>query len=336
MVPYAGAFDTVGRRALVAWDGTREAARAANDALPLLENAEAVTVMFVGARETALEEHHPSIERMVHHLQRHGIAARAEETLHGDLRISDVLLSRAADLAADLLVAGAYHNSQLREALVGGVSRELLEDTSYNVGALLERVFAIRHARGIGKYLVNGTHVNQPGGLLEAAVLTENITYASGAKSNTGVSADTGANSIGTPDLLNCYFGLNRAYRRESVWCMNDETFLAISNLLDQSGRPLVRYNNGLSEIATLYSRPIAICPTMPSIGVNATPVILYVPRYFLCRHVKAGSYVQMSTEHPGAVEFGAVSFQGWIRMDSALVVPSNAVPPVSILQNAS
>jgi len=127
VVPYAGAFDTVGRRALVAWDGTREAARAANDALPLLENAEAVTVMFVGARETALEEHHPSIERIVHHLQRHGIAARAEETLQGDLRISDVLLSRAADLAVDLLVAGAYHHSQLREALVGGVSRDLLD-----------------------------------------------------------------------------------------------------------------------------------------------------------------------------------------------------------------
>jgi nucleotide-binding universal stress UspA family protein len=127
VVPYAGTFDTVGRRVLVAWDGTREAARAANDALPLLENAEAVTVMFVGTRETTLEEHHPSIERIVNHLQRHGVPARAEETLQGDLRISDVLLSRAADLAVDLLVAGAYHHSQLREALVGGVSREVLE-----------------------------------------------------------------------------------------------------------------------------------------------------------------------------------------------------------------
>jgi nucleotide-binding universal stress UspA family protein len=127
MVPYAGTFDTVGKRVLVAWDGTREAARAANDALPLLENAEAVTVVFVGARETALAEQRPSIERMVHHLQRHGIPARTEETLQGDLRISDVLLSRAADLAVDLLVAGAYHHSQLREALVGGVSRELLD-----------------------------------------------------------------------------------------------------------------------------------------------------------------------------------------------------------------
>jgi|SRR5271155_313107 len=127
VVPYAGTYDMVGRRALVAWDGTREAARAANDALALLDNAEAVTVMFVGAREATLAEHHPSIERMVHHLQRHGIPARTEETLQGDLRISDVLLSRAADLAADLIIAGAYHHSQLREALVGGVSRELLD-----------------------------------------------------------------------------------------------------------------------------------------------------------------------------------------------------------------
>jgi nucleotide-binding universal stress UspA family protein len=127
VVPYAGNFDTVGRRALVAWDATREAVRAVNDALPLLGQAEAVTVMYVGAQEASLEQHRPSLERIIRHLQRHGIAAKPEETLQGGIAISDVLLSRAADLAADLIVAGAYHHSQLREALVGGVSRELLE-----------------------------------------------------------------------------------------------------------------------------------------------------------------------------------------------------------------
>ena len=60
------------------------------------------------------------------HLERHGIGARTEETLRGDIPVSDVLLSRASDLDVDLIVAGAYHHSQLREALVGGVSRELL------------------------------------------------------------------------------------------------------------------------------------------------------------------------------------------------------------------
>jgi nucleotide-binding universal stress UspA family protein len=50
-----------------------------------------------------------------------------EEPVGGDVPIADLLLSRAADLGADLLVAGAYHHSQFREALIGGVSRDLLD-----------------------------------------------------------------------------------------------------------------------------------------------------------------------------------------------------------------
>jgi nucleotide-binding universal stress UspA family protein len=127
VVPYAGTFEAVGKRILIAWDGTREANRALNDAMPLLEGAEAVSVMFVGASQRDLDQHRPALERIVGHLQRHGIKATSEATLRGGLAISDVLLSRAADLAADLIVSGGYHHSQLREALVGGVSRELLE-----------------------------------------------------------------------------------------------------------------------------------------------------------------------------------------------------------------
>ena len=69
----------------------------------------------------------PGLDRIVRHLERHGITVRAEQILQRDLPVSDVLLSRAADLDADLTIAGAYHHSQFREALLGGVSRELLE-----------------------------------------------------------------------------------------------------------------------------------------------------------------------------------------------------------------
>jgi nucleotide-binding universal stress UspA family protein len=127
VVPYAGEFAAIGRRVLVAWDGTREATRAVHDAMPLLAKAAAVTVMTVRAREAAFERDGPLLARMVKHLQRHGIPARSEEALKGDLPVSDVLLSRAADLDVDLIVAGAYHHSQLREALFGGVSRDLLD-----------------------------------------------------------------------------------------------------------------------------------------------------------------------------------------------------------------
>jgi nucleotide-binding universal stress UspA family protein len=126
IVPYTGKFETVGRRALIAWDGSRQAARALNDALPLIEGAEAATVLYIGAHETQLERVRPALDRIVRHLRRHTIEASAEEASRGDVAISDLLLSRAADLGADMIIAGAYHHSPLREALLGGVSRDLL------------------------------------------------------------------------------------------------------------------------------------------------------------------------------------------------------------------
>jgi nucleotide-binding universal stress UspA family protein len=127
VVPYAGTFAHVGSRVLVAWDGTRAANRALHDALPLIGNAEAVTVMHVGTQPADLDRERPRLERIVRHLQRHAVKAEPEESPRGGIAISDVLLSRAADLGADMIVAGAYHHTQLRETLLGGVSRELLD-----------------------------------------------------------------------------------------------------------------------------------------------------------------------------------------------------------------
>jgi nucleotide-binding universal stress UspA family protein len=121
IVPNAGTFETVGKRILFAWDGTREANRALHDALSLFADADA-TVVFVD-----LTQHRPALDRVVHHLHHHGVAAKPEETLRGGLAVSDILLSRAADLAADMIVSGGYHHSPLREALLGGVRRELLQ-----------------------------------------------------------------------------------------------------------------------------------------------------------------------------------------------------------------
>ena len=127
VIPYAGTFERVGKRVLVAWNGTREASRALHDALPLIGAAEAVTLMHIGAHQADLDRDRPWLDRIVRHLQRHGIEAQGEESPRGDIAISDVLLSRAADLGADMIVAGAYHHSPLRETLFGGVSRGLLD-----------------------------------------------------------------------------------------------------------------------------------------------------------------------------------------------------------------
>lgn len=123
VVPYAGDFAALGKTVLVGWNRRREAVRALHDAMPILERAEAVTVIEVDPAETILNEPVVSAETVAEALSRRGIKASAESEASGGLPVDDVLLSRAADLGADLLVMGAYGHSRLREYVLGGVSR---------------------------------------------------------------------------------------------------------------------------------------------------------------------------------------------------------------------
>ncbi len=123
MVPYAGSFAEIGRRVVVAWNGTREAARALHDAMLVLERADSVTVIEVEPLAPPAGTGRVAAGDVAAALGRRGIAASAETETAGDIGVDDLLLSRAADLAADLLVMGAYGHSRLREFVLGGVSR---------------------------------------------------------------------------------------------------------------------------------------------------------------------------------------------------------------------
>ena len=133
VVPYAGRFENVGRRVVVGWSATREAARAVNDAMPLLMAADVVNVLTIDAHEAP--RGHGALPGAVIslHLARHGVKATIEQTVSGDLSVGDTLLSRAADLGADLLVMGAYGHSRLRELLLGGATRTLLRSMTLPV-----------------------------------------------------------------------------------------------------------------------------------------------------------------------------------------------------------
>ena len=121
VVPRYGTFDTVGERVLVAWNGSREATRAVHDALPILKLATTVTVLSIDPeRDTG--ERMPSADIALH-LARHGVAAEGMSTLGLDISVGDLLLSRAADLGADLIVMGAYGHSRVREMVLGGATR---------------------------------------------------------------------------------------------------------------------------------------------------------------------------------------------------------------------
>ncbi|HZT89978.1 MAG TPA: universal stress protein [Stellaceae bacterium] len=127
LVPFAGEFDEVGRRVLIAWNGSREATRALHDALPLLAGAEAVTVIEVDRVASDAGEAALGAGEVAEFLNRRGLPARSEAAASGDVSVPDLLLSRAADLGADLVVMGSYGRSRLSEAVLGGVSRSIFQ-----------------------------------------------------------------------------------------------------------------------------------------------------------------------------------------------------------------
>jgi nucleotide-binding universal stress UspA family protein len=125
VVPRYGTFERLGKRVLIAWNGSREATRAVQDALPILERATKVTVLSVDP-EGESQPRIPSADIALH-LARHGIAAEAASTSSVDIGVGNALLSRAADLGADLIVMGAYGHSRMREMVLGGATRHLLQ-----------------------------------------------------------------------------------------------------------------------------------------------------------------------------------------------------------------
>lgn len=126
VVPYAGHFKNVGSRVLVAWNASREAARAVTDALPLLQRAKSVEVVaFEPQRSGADHGAEPGADIALY-LARHGVKVVAARQQAG-IDIGSQILSRAADTDADLIVMGAYGHSRGRELVLGGATRSLLQ-----------------------------------------------------------------------------------------------------------------------------------------------------------------------------------------------------------------
>lgn len=126
VIPYIGAGATIGERVYVAWNGSREAVRAVNDALPFLERAKFVKVIAVSPKKSGNGHGEIPCADVCLHLTRHGVNAEAYQVEAGDLDVGDMLLSRAADDAADMIVMGAYGHSRFREFVLGGATRHLL------------------------------------------------------------------------------------------------------------------------------------------------------------------------------------------------------------------
>jgi len=118
-------------RVMVCWDGSRAAARAVADAMPLLQKAGKVEVVLVSEKGFKADEA-PGAD-LAKHLARHGLKIELKRITSPDLDVASTILSYAADSNADMIVMGGYGHSRLREFILGGMTRSMLESMTVPV-----------------------------------------------------------------------------------------------------------------------------------------------------------------------------------------------------------
>ncbi|MEM9105855.1 MAG: universal stress protein [Pseudomonadota bacterium] len=126
-VPYVGRTSLAIDKALVAWNGSREAARAVFDALPLLKATSSVEVLTIDAEENPEQSKSMAGAEIAAVLTRHGIEVTIKSEISDNLPPAAVIQNRMSDTGSDLLVMGGYSKSRLREYLFGGVTRTMLK-----------------------------------------------------------------------------------------------------------------------------------------------------------------------------------------------------------------
>ena len=118
-------------RIMVCWDGSRAAARAIADAIPLLKKAKQVEVVIISDKPNKKDEV-PGAD-LGQHLARHGLKVDVKRITSPDIDVPSTILSYAADSSADMIVMGGYGHSRLREFVLGGATRGLLESMTVPV-----------------------------------------------------------------------------------------------------------------------------------------------------------------------------------------------------------
>ena len=124
-MPYTFTGQFHARRVGICWDGSRLAARAVRDAMPLLEQAEAIAIITINEASSVPAE--ASAAHLVRYLARLGVPTAIDRLKTAKADTQSSILSLAADESLNLLVMGGYGHSRLKETVFGGVTREMLK-----------------------------------------------------------------------------------------------------------------------------------------------------------------------------------------------------------------
>lgn len=125
-MPYIGAHRIPCELAIVAWDGSASSTRAVHDTLPLMEQLKEVIILVVDADKQERTNGELPGDDISSHLDAHGINNRVKRVPSGGASTSTIVLNALSDEGADILIMGGYGTSKIKEVMLGGVTRTLL------------------------------------------------------------------------------------------------------------------------------------------------------------------------------------------------------------------
>lgn len=126
IVPYIQSAAMKLDRVLICWNGSKNAARAVGDAMPILVRAGAIRIITVHEHE---DERGGELDgtKAAEHLARHKLRVELRPIVSSETETANIILNEAADNGADLIVMGGYGHTRLREFVLGGVTRSMLK-----------------------------------------------------------------------------------------------------------------------------------------------------------------------------------------------------------------
>jgi len=194
------------------------------------------------------------------------------------------------------------------------ISMELLQDTAFDLESYVTEQFAIRLGRILNTKFTTGAGTTEPQGIVTGA--TSGVAAAVGSAGNTGGS-ETGANTIGTADLTELEYSVDRAYRRGAAYMMHDTTEKYLKELLDKYGRPLWRpgMTSGAPDSINGYS--YFINNDMAQLGASNKTVLFGQLKKYKIRRVKELIVLKLVERF---ADYGQIALLGFARYDGQLL----------------
>jgi nucleotide-binding universal stress UspA family protein len=132
VMPEGASTAEIGKRVVIAWNQSAEALIAIRTALPILQAADTVNISIIDPPQHGPDRSDPG-GALSQYLSRHGVKTEISVLAKTMPRISDILCRHVQDIGADMVVMGAYGHSRFREAILGGATRNMLENTEVPV-----------------------------------------------------------------------------------------------------------------------------------------------------------------------------------------------------------